>query len=420
MYGHDQARTNCNLSETAIGSSNVTKLIPLWTVDVGTNGSPSSSAPIVSQGVVYVGSSVGSGPNYFAITASSGSPLWGQDVGHPDPVLGPFPCGNVGVGSTGAVGAGILAVGGGDSAYYALDPSSGNIVWRLPLNAGSSAFPWESPLIANSLVYLGIASGCDNPVVPGQILAVDPSSGTVVQDEFLATAAAPGAGIWNSPSLTPDGLSLFIATGEDNGTNGTTNPYAQSIVGLNSTSLAVVESNKQGPIGQDADYGTTPIIFSDETGRVLVGAAQKTGVFYAYLKGQVDKGPIWSRSVGLVIGLASAYDATAGSGGTLFFGGAQGFEIGVKIYAVDPATGQDRLTPIPVAGQIYGNLAIANGLLYVNEGVDGVFVYDDKTGAQITALVPPSPGPVYTGVTVSNGVVYFMSGSVLNAWGLPN
>jgi outer membrane protein assembly factor BamB len=414
VYGHDASRTNCNSGETAISLSTVSKLAPAWQFDVGLGDQPTSSGPVVSNGVVYVGSSVFSGNNYFALNAKTGALVWSADLGHPG-ANGPFPCGDVGIGSTGAVSGGVLAVGGGDSAYYGLDPVGGSILWRHPLNAGTSAFPWESPLIAQGRVYVGIASGCDNPVVLGELRALDANSGTLLASKFFAPLGQPGAGVWNSPALSPDASTLFVVTGEDNGTN---DPYAQAMLSLDPQSLSILGVNKQGPIGDDLDFATSPVVFSDETGRVLVGASQKTGFFYAFLAGNVNAGPVWSRGEGVVIGLAPAYDPAAGQGGTLFFGATGGQNGAALIRAVDPSTGADRYAPMTV-GEVHGNIAVANGLLYVNAGNQGVLVFNDLTGEAVATLAPAQPGSAVSGVTIASGSVYWLSGSILNAWRIP-
>ena len=77
--------------------------------------------------------------------------------------------------------------GGGDSAYYGLDAATGAQVWRSPLAAGFNGFPWASPLIAGSRVYLGVSSRCDNPSVRGAVRAVDLATGIGALDAAAAS-----------------------------------------------------------------------------------------------------------------------------------------------------------------------------------------------------------------------------------------
>jgi outer membrane protein assembly factor BamB len=158
-------------------------------------------------------------------------------------------------------------------------------------------------------------------------------------------------------------------------------------------------------------------VFSDASGRLLVGASQKTGVFYAFEAGRIGSGPIWSRTVGAIIGLAPAYDPGLGNGGTLFFGSTGANGIG-QVHAVDPATGEDRWPPVDV-GKTHGNLAVANGLLFVNSGPAGLAIFDAAHGTLLRTLVPEGAGASYSGVAVARGTAYWLSGSRLNAWRVP-
>jgi outer membrane protein assembly factor BamB len=86
------------------------------------------------------------------------------------------------------------------------------------------------------------------------------------------------------------------------------------------------------------------------------------------------------------------------------------------LFGLDPANGQDRWPPLAL-GHMYGNLALANGLLFVNsEG--RVYVIDAGAGRVLRILTPAAPGPAFTGVVIANGLVYWLAGPVLNAWGL--
>src|SRR5262249_2399792 len=159
---------------------------------------------------VYVASSVIKPPNFFAFDARSGAHLWTANIGHQE-----VPCFNVGIGATPAIANNVIVEGGGDAAYYGLDANSGAQLWRNQMNVGSSGCPWESPLIVNNRAYLGIASRCDNPSVRGEVRAVNLTTGAQEANAYFASSGTAGAGIWNSPVLSPDGGTLAVATGED-------------------------------------------------------------------------------------------------------------------------------------------------------------------------------------------------------------
>jgi len=363
---------------------------------------PASSAPSVAGGRVYVGSSVESGRNFLALDASTGRLLWSTDVGHGSRD-------GVGIGATPAVSGSVVVAGGGDAAYYGLDAATGAVLWRHALDAGPSSFAWSSPLILNGRAYVGVASEFSNPPVRGEVRALDLATGTLVGRMSFVPEGLRGAGIWNSPAASADGRTLFVATGEDFG--GYDGPFTRALVALEPGSLVALQVNKQGTAGLDQDWATTPVVFRDAQGRALVGANHKNGFFYAYVQDAVAAGPLWSRFVGVSPGMMPAYDPNRGAGGTLFIAGDNGV-----LFGVDPATGQDRWPALAI-GFMHGNLALANGLGFA-ASAGRVFVVDVASGRVLRVLTPAATGPAYTGAVVANGLVYWLAGPVLNAWGV--
>lgn len=404
MYGRDLSRTGYDPDETAISASSVARLAPRWQADIGMGAYPPSAAPAVAGGRVFVGSSRRDGDNLFAFDAATGRTLWTADIGHHDPY--DF---DVGLGATPAVSGSVVVAGGGDAAYYALDAATGAVLWRHAMDVGPSGFTWCSPLIANGRVYVGMSSEGDNPSVRGELRALDLATGALLAQQYFVPEGLRGAGVWNSPSLSPDAKMLAVATGED--FNGYDGPYNRAMLILDPATLAIQQADKQGATDQDLDWGTTPVFFKDRQGRTLVGANHKNGVFYAYLAGQVSAGPLWQRPLGVGVGMMPAYDPTR-NGGTLYVVGDNG-----QLFAVDPATGADRWPPAAV-GFMYGNMALAAGFIVVSSG-GSVVMLDAATGAQVKVLTPGEPGPSFSGPVVAGGFVYWLSGSTLNAWSLP-
>jgi outer membrane protein assembly factor BamB len=403
-YGHDVSRTSYNPFETSIGPGNVGDLTQAWQANIGMGSIAPSGAPSVANGKVYVGSSVATGDNFFAYDAVTGGQAWHTSVGY---VSG---CFAVGVGSTSAISGTVVSVGGGDSAFYGLNANTGAQLWRNPMNVGASGFAWASPLLAYGRSYLGIASRCDNPSVRGEVRAVDMDNGTPVASQYFVPEGLRGAGIWNSPALSPDGSTLVVVTGEDY--QGFKGPYTRAIVSMDPITLQILQSDRRGAAGVDQDWGATPIIFSDNLGRTLVGANHKNGTFYAYVLNNINAGPIWSRNTGTTVGMMGAYDPTFGSGGTLFIIGSSS-----RLFAVDPATGTDRWPSVVNSG-LHGNMAVANGLIYLNQGTAGLKIVDETNGSGLRTIVPPSAGSTNSGVAVANGFIYWLSGAYLNAWSL--
>jgi outer membrane protein assembly factor BamB len=402
MYGHDVGRTSFNPGETAISAANVDKLAPLFRANIGIGDLPSSSGPVVAKGRLYVGSSVAEGNNYFCLDPTTGAQIWSANVGHSPPFQG-----NVGIGSTAAVVDGVVVVGGGDAAYYALSAESGAILWRHPMDVDPVAFAWSSPLVANGTAWVGMSSRYES--VRGELRALAVSDGTVRARQYFVPEGRKGADVWNSPALSPDASTVVVATGNDFG--GYDGPYTRALVALDPTTLTILASRQEAVPNQDLDFGTTPVFFHDSAGRTLVGANEKNGTFFAYDLARLADGPIWRRQTGVSVGAMPAYDPNTGPGGTLFIVGDNGL-----IFGVDPATGTDRWPPVLV-GFVTGNIALANGLAFAAVG-GPVIVLDAATGAVLRTLTPETGGRGFSGVVVSGGVLYWMAGPYLNAWRL--
>ena len=107
-----------------------------------------------------------------------------------------------------------------------------------------------------------------------------------------------------------------------------------------------------------------------------------------------------------------AHDPGRGAGGTLFIVGDNG-----QLFAVDPATGADRWSPVAV-GFMHGNMALAGGLVLISSRGSAV-ILDASTGELLRVLMPTDPGPSFSGIVVAGGFVYWLSGPKLNAWSLP-
>jgi outer membrane protein assembly factor BamB len=405
MYGHDISRTNYNPAETTISAANVNQLVQRWQVNIGgSNGSPPSGAPSVANGRVYVGSSATAGNNFFAFDAATGAFGWSTNIGHMSA------CWNIGIGATAAISGSVVVAGGGDAAYYGLNADTGAQLWRHALNVGASGFAWASPLLVNDRAYIGVASYCDNPSVQGAVRALDLQTGAPLATQTVVPDGQRGAGIWNSPVISPDGSILLVATGEDYG--GYNGPYNRAMVSLDPITLAIRQAHQEGQINGDVDFGTTPLVFHDSANRGLVGAVHKDGTFYAYLVDNINAGSVWSKQTLVQVGLMPAYDPSYGLGGTLFIPGGGG-----QLYAVDPANGTTRWVQRISA---YGNIAVANGLIFINSGSSGLKILDETTGNELRTLPPQNAGNTTSGVAVANGFIYWLSGTYLNAWSLPD
>ncbi len=120
-YLHDLQRTASG-SDTILSAANAGQLALKWTF---ATGGPIASSPAVVGGTVYVGSWDG---YEYALNATTGALVWKTFVGQTTAPCYPQ---LAGVSSGADVVNGVVYVGGGDSNWYALDATSGAILWKV-------------------------------------------------------------------------------------------------------------------------------------------------------------------------------------------------------------------------------------------------------------------------------------------------
>jgi outer membrane protein assembly factor BamB len=129
-------RTNMERSnpcEKVLGVNNVGNLSLKWSY---ATGDVVDFSPAVAKGVVYVGSL---DHNVYALNASTGALLWSYTTGGP-----------VGISSP-AVANGVVYVGSIDRNVYALNAKTGADLWSYNTHTPVSS----SPTVANGVVYIG-------------------------------------------------------------------------------------------------------------------------------------------------------------------------------------------------------------------------------------------------------------------------
>jgi polyvinyl alcohol dehydrogenase (cytochrome) len=237
--------------------------------------------------------------------------------------------------------------------------------------------------------------------------------------------------VWSSVSIDPEAGVVFATTG---------NNYTEE-AGSTSDSIFALDvetgellwltqltegdlftiSNPQSP---DSDFGTNPILF-DVDGRKLLGAGQKSGMFWVLDRETGEM--VWSRQVGggsaLIGGVfnAGAYDGeriiVAGNNGASDGPGSEPAtgesEVGLGtqfatsvLMAMDPGDGSiiwERQLP----AWVWAPITIANGVGYVSAESE-LQAFDVETGQQLFTF--QTGGTITSGAAVSAGQVYFGSG----------
>ena len=412
-YLFNANHTSANAAATAITTLNSSTLKQAWKwmpPPPTQTGQPSGllASPTVVDGTIYMGANTGV---FYALNEATGAVLWHRFLGYQTA----SDCGALGVVSTATVapapGTGALTVyvAGADGYLYALNATTGAIVWRsviaIPSTTVHNYFDWSSPAVLNGRIYVGVSSNCDTPLIKGGLKEYDQGTGALLAHYLTWPGHAIGPSIWTSPAVDPSGKSVFVTTG--NGPGGD----QVSVVRLNAVTLAKQDAWQIPPSqhGKDSDFGGSPTLFTATLAGVptpMVGACDKNGVYYALRQSNLHAGPVWQRQVGAAYSppnVKSQCDAAAvWDGKHLFIAGNQTTINGVtytgSIREVNPATGafkwQRGLTSAPIGSATLngsGVLAVtgesSGGVLNLINAKNGAVLRSFNTGREFGQAV---------------------------------
>ena len=402
-FMHDTSHSSFQHSAAAITTSNASSLSAAWTWKpaAGTSAQPPNTlfaTPAVYHGVVYEGANTGI---FYALNESTGKVLWHRDLGYEKT----FTCFKRGIISSASVladpntGTPIVYVGGGAGQLFALDGTTGSVIWKAQVvNTGNSSsqnagYMWGSPAVANGKVYIGMSSDCDSPLIRGGVKAYDATTGKKVATFFTVGSKTVGGSVWSSNAVDPNNGSVYVTTGNGPG------PNSESVLRLDGSSLSKLDG-WQIPSGEqivDSDFGASPTLFSATLNNVstpMVGACNKNGIFYAWKRANLSAGPVWRRTMGPGRGGGAICVAGAvwdSSGNRLFAAGTD-MTIGGKSYPgsvsqLNPATGVPVWTTGISAGPVLGGPTLDGG------GVLAVVTFNESS---------PSANKLYL-LNASNG-----------------
>jgi outer membrane protein assembly factor BamB len=403
MYLHDPARS-ASSGDTTLSPQNASQLQKVWSF---ATGGGVAASPTVVGGVVYVGSWDG---YEYALNASTGALIWKTYLGaiNVGPSCNPPAAG---VSSSAAVVNGVVYVGGGDNYWYALNASTGNIVWKLDVTSGTGYdghYNWASPLIYNGFAYVGIASFGDCPLIQGGLLKVNLSTHQVVARWNAVANGQVGGGVWTSPTLDTATNTIYVTTGTKTSISQTT---AEAMVALNGSTLARLGS-WQVPANQqvsDGDWGNTPTLISGG----LVAATNKNGVVYAFRRSNISAGPVWQQRIANGGACPLCGDAPVSSDafdGTRLYAGAGNLTVSGttqkgSVTAFSPSTGQILWRRF-LSAHILPALTADHGLVIGGVG-STVTVLNASSGATLFSYA--TGNAIYSPASVANGRIYIGS-----------
>jgi hypothetical protein len=408
-YRGDLARTGYYPAETGLTTANVTGLKLHWTAPGGTS---SFAQPIVANNLVYWGDWSG----FVHATSLAGTDVWKVNVGQTvDAACSPSTAGVSGTVTAGLMnGTPVVYVPGGDGDMYALNALTGALIWKTNLGAPPAVYLWASPVLYNGTVYEGVSSFGDCPLVQGQLVSLDATTGAIDHVANLVPDGCVGAGVWTSPAVDPSDGSVYVTTGTPNACHQPGPALAPSIVKLSATDLSILSSwtvPASEQVFGDEDFGGTPTLFTATIGgvpRAMVGALNKDGLFFAWDRTNLAAGPVWQSTIADPSGSPRSIVSASWDGTYLYVGGGGATINGASCYgnisALDPNTGafvwRSCQTSFMTAG-----LTEVPGLLVEGVGASGdVKFLNTANGA--TVFTYDTKSLVQGEVTVSNGVVY--------------
>lgn len=387
---------------TAITTANAANLKRVWTwrCAAPVNGEPNAgfvASPTVYNGTIYIGCNTGV---MYALNETTGAVEWTQFLGF----VTKKTCAARGISSTASVvidpanSMPTVYVAGGDGNLYALDAATGAVDWKsvigLPSATKNDFYNWSSPAIANGLVYIGVSSQCDQPLVPNAGLhAYNLGTGALVDTYITLPNNELGGSIWSSPAVDSNG-NVFATIGND--LPGAVLPGdSSSIVSLTNTLSRTggwrIPATQQV---EDNDWAASPTVFTatlNGTPTEMVTACNKNGFLYAFNASAITPGPVWSYDVGLGTdnGVLSCLGAAIWNGTDLFEPGNQtminGTAYNGSMRELNPATGA-AIWQLGLPGIILGSPSLdASGVIaastYGPGTTNGTYLINASTGA---------------------------------------
>jgi polyvinyl alcohol dehydrogenase (cytochrome) len=384
---------------------------------------------------------------------------------------------------------------GPNAFLVAIDQNTAAVKWITELDSHPAAIITSSPVLEGSRLYVGVASleevfgtavtGYACCSFRGSEVAVDVATGgvawrtyTITDPVYYAPDAGPseagavdggpdagsndaaglsgyaGGAVWSSTAVVDrKRRQLYVTTGNnysmppgDIEAGVVDGNYVDSVLALDLVTGAIKWARSvpeggqdvwtfQSPGGPDSDFGCGANLFTATikgTPKDLVGAGQKSGVYWAF---DPDTGAtVWQQQVGPGGHLGGIHWGTATDGIRVYAGvnnqsptafalGGQGAQAGQETLAgawaaLDPATGDilwQIANPTLLDGglngaSVNGPLVAVNGVLFAGsmDAAGTMFAFDAATGNVLWSF--QSLGTVYGSPAVVGGVVYWGAG----------
>jgi polyvinyl alcohol dehydrogenase (cytochrome) len=409
------ARTGYNGAESIINPKSAPTLKLHWQ---NMAAGAISAQPIEANGKVYWGSWDGL---EHASRLSDGKDVWTANLGQTSGNCIQTPQGVLSTATVASLKIGgkttpVVFVGGGDVQLYALNANTGAVIWKTRLGTQPSYFLYSATAYFNGSVYIGVSSLGDCPLIQGQVVQVNASTGVIQHTFNVVPSGCIGGSVWGSPSIDTTTNIIYFATG-NGGTCGQAEPLTDAVVALNATDLSLAGS-WQIPTSQqvnDGDFGSTPTLFTatiNGTVHQMAGLINKNGIYYAFDRTNITAGPLWEDQLAAPIsqrGTGNNISSSAWDGSTLYAAAAvttiNGMNCSGSIRAINPADGS-YLWQVCLSRSVLDPVTVVPGLVELGSSTN-IFIFDAKTGNQLFTFQDTNKKSVFNGPgSISNGVLY--------------
>ncbi len=413
-YLSDIAHSGYNSAETIINATTAATLKQHWMYHAG-NGI--SVQPVEANNMIYWGSWDGMEHGMDL----QGHLVWSTNLGRTSGCMG-----TVGVANTptvasitiGGVKTSVVFVGGGNGHFYALNASNGKIIWQTSFASSSAVFIWGSPTFYKGSIYIGVASFADCPTVQGKLVQMSSVNGAIQHVFNVVPDGCQGGAVWSSPTIDEKTGDMFFSTGNPDICSGS-EPYSGAVIELHAANLAYVGS-WQVPLKQmvdDSDFGSVPTLFTATIAgvpRALVGIAHKNGRYYAFVRGALGKGPVWTDKIARGGGCPEcgkgSISPSAWDGTRLYLAGGRtaikGANCRGSVRAVDPATGHYLWEYCLTSGTVLAAVTVVPGVVVIDGG-SMLVALDATSGQLLFSYKDHTKGSVFYGAaSISKGMLY--------------
>lgn len=457
-YGHDPSNTRYQPDEKLISAADVPLLSPAWTFSAGANGAEGdiTGTPIETRGCVYTATTEGW---VFALNADTGEKVWKAKV----------PYGGGITGSVGVAGDRVYAaVSRTQSAddcptddpcigpyVVALDRRTGELAWATrSIDDQPGADEFASPVVFRRTLLIGVSGAAaelgdetDRYAFQGSMNFLDANTGRLLRKTWtIHRPGRPdddfaGAGIWSTPAIDREAEVAYA---------GTANPFRPEAEHAHANAVLKFDLDRDSPrfgkvIGSykglvdeylpglsklpcydipgnpppyypqglgscgdiDLDFGSSPNLFENASGRELVGVGQKSGVYHVFDARTMSK--VWTQIVGPPGALGGIVGSTAYDGHAVY----GPITVPGYLWSLSASGGSYRWLAPVADGAHYGPpVAVANGIVYTVDLAGFLDAYDARSGALLgkrPLLLGGSSDPMslsWGGVSVARNTIY--------------